>query len=361
MSVGSTIYMDDGKLQTEVTEIGESWVKVLCKNAHRMGERKKINLPGAIIDLPTLTQQDEIDITDFGLKPENDIDFISATFVRKASDVENIRDILSQKRADHIKIISKIENEEGLRNFEDILAVSDGVMVLRGDLEMEIPAEKVFIAQKWMIEKANLAAKPIILSTQICESMEHPKATKPTRIEAADIATAVLDGADAIQLDKITSLSKKAVENVEAIAAIMCEAESTLNYKQAYQSIAKFTPFPVSPSESLASTVCAAVLDQKDIQLIFVTTENGKIARLVSKYRPEVKILAATTNPKVVEQINLCRGVTTVLGNYQDDVKAGIEYACTQKMVSSGAKVAVIQSSKEGTAEESSFMNIVTA
>lgn len=123
----------------------------------------KINLPGAIIDLPTLTPQDEIDIVEFGLKAENDVDFISASFVRKASDVENIKDILMQKKAEHIKIIAKIENEEGLRNFEEILGVADGVMVLRSDLEMEIPPEKVFIAQKWMIERANLAAKPIII------------------------------------------------------------------------------------------------------------------------------------------------------------------------------------------------------
>ena len=136
---------------------------MLCKTKHKVGEKMKINLPGAIIDLPTLTPQDEIDIVEFGLKPENDVDFISASFVRKASDVENIKDILMQKKAEHIKIIAKIENEEGLRNFEDILSVADGVMILRSDLEMEIPPEKVFIAQKWMIEKANLAAKPIII------------------------------------------------------------------------------------------------------------------------------------------------------------------------------------------------------
>lgn len=265
-----------------------------------------------------------------------------------------------QKKADHIKIISKIENEEALRNFEEILEVSDGVMLLRADLEMEIPAEKVFIAQKWMIEKANLAAKPIIISTQVCESMENPKITKPSRTEASDVAAAVLDGADAIQLDNITSHSKRPTENVACIANIICEAERTLNYKYAYQTLAKYTR-NTTTTESLASTVCAAVLDQKDIQLILVTTETGRAARLISKYRPEVKILACTTDAKVHEQINLSRGIRSVHGNYADNLKGALDYAVAQKMVKSGAKVAVIQCRNEQTPNESTIMNIMTA
>ena len=135
---------------------------VICKNSIRLGEQKNMNLPGAIVDLPTLTPQDEDDLVEFGLK--QGVDIIAASFVRKASDVENIRDVLGPKGA-HIKIISKIENHEGLHNYDEILAASDGIMVARGDLGMEIPPEKVFIAQKWMIEKANIAAKPIITAT----------------------------------------------------------------------------------------------------------------------------------------------------------------------------------------------------
>jgi pyruvate kinase len=160
--VGSTIYVADGSLTCEVTEVHEDHVIVICKNACKLGERKNMNLPGAIVDLPTLTEQDENDILEFGIK--QGVDFIAASFVRKASDVEYIKELLGPK-GNFIKIISKIENHEGLHNYDDILRESDGIMVARGDLGMEIPPEKVFIAQKWMIDKANIAAKPVITAT----------------------------------------------------------------------------------------------------------------------------------------------------------------------------------------------------
>jgi pyruvate kinase len=137
-------------------------VKVIVKNNCKLGEKKNMNLPGCIVDLPTLTDRDEDDIVDFGLK--KGIDLIAASFVRKASDIDYIRDVLGPRGA-HVKIIAKIENQEGLNNYDEILQVTDGIMVARGDLGMEIPPEKVFIAQKWMIEKANLAAKPVVTAT----------------------------------------------------------------------------------------------------------------------------------------------------------------------------------------------------
>ena len=254
-----------------------------------------MNLPGAIVDLPTLTDQDENDIVEFGLK--NDVDFIAASFVRKASDVENIRDVLGPKGA-HIKIISKIENHEGLHNYDEILAASDGIMVARGDLGMEIPPEKVFIAQKWMIEKANLAAKPIVTATQMLESMI--KAPRPTRAEASDVANAVLDGTDCVMLSGECANGDYPINAVSIMAKVCLEAENTLNYRSVFNDIKTSTPVPISTAEAVASAVCSSVLDQKDIGLIIVLTESGKLARLVSKYRPEVNILACSINAHAV-------------------------------------------------------------
>ena len=277
---------------------------VICKNAIRLGEQKNMNLPGAIVDLPTLTPQDEDDLVEFGLK--QGVDIIAASFVRKASDVENIRDVLGPKGA-HIKIISKIENHEGLHNYDEILAASDGIMVARGDLGMEIPPEKVFIAQKWMIEKANIAAKPIVTATQMLESMI--KAPRPTRAEASDVANAVLDGTDCVMLSGECANGDYPINAVSIMSKICVEAEKTINYKRVFNDIKMYTPTPVSTAEAVAAAVCAAVVEQKDISLIVVLTESGKLAKLVSKYRPEVNILACSINASAVRQMNTMRGV----------------------------------------------------
>lgn len=277
---------------------------VICKNAIRLGEQKNMNLPGAIVDLPTLTPQDEDDLVEFGLK--QGVDIIAASFVRKASDVENIRDVLGPKGA-HIKIISKIENHEGLHNYDEILAASDGIMVARGELGMEIPPEKVFIAQKWMIEKANIAAKPIVTATQMLESMI--KAPRPTRAEASDVANAVLDGTDCVMLSGECANGDYPINAVSIMSKICVEAEKTINYKRVFNDIKMYTPTPVSTAEAVAAAVCAAVVEQKDISLIVVLTESGKLAKLVSKYRPEVNILACSINASAVRQMNTMRGV----------------------------------------------------
>lgn len=279
-------------------------VIVKCLNGVKLGEKKNMNLPGAVVDLPTLTEKDEDDLVEFGIK--QGVDFVAASFVRKASDVEYIRDVLGPKGA-YIKIISKIENQEGLHNYDDILAASDGIMVARGDLGMEIPPEKVFIAQKWMIEKANIQSKPIVTATQMLESMI--KAPRPTRAEAGDVANAVLDGTDCVMLSGECANGDYPINAVSIMSKICVEAEKTINYKRLFNDIKNYTPTPVPTSEAVASALCAAVLDQSDISLIIVLTESGKLARLVSKYRPEVPILGCSINAPVVRQMNCMRGV----------------------------------------------------
>lgn len=158
-------------------------------------ERMILTLPGSIVDLPTINDKDEADIVEFGLK--HGIDMVCACFVRSANCIESIRDVLGARGA-LVKIIARIQNQQGLNNYDEILAAADGIMIARGDLAQEIPSEKVFIAQKWMVEKANIAAKPVITCTQMLESMS--KSTKPSRAEASDIACAILDGSDAVLL-----------------------------------------------------------------------------------------------------------------------------------------------------------------
>ncbi len=215
LNVGSTVLIADGKFVCEVVETLENSIKVKVHNTGKLGQKKNMCLPGVVVKLPTLTEKDEDDLINFGLV--EGIDIVAASFVRKANDVEYIRDILGP-RGSHIKIISKIENHEGIENYDSILEASDGIMVARGDMGMEIPMEKVFIAQKYMIDKANIAGKPIITATQMLESMiDNPR---PTRAEITDIANAVLDGTDCVMLSGETANGKFPLEAIKIMAKV---------------------------------------------------------------------------------------------------------------------------------------------
>jgi len=358
VQVGSTIYVADGSLTCIVTEILEDGVKVTCKNACRLGERKNMNLPGAIVDLPTLTEKDEIDLVDFGIK--QGVDMIAASFVRKAEDIETIRDVLGPRGA-HIKIIAKIENQEGLNNYDEILAATDGIMVARGDLGMEIPPEKVFIAQKWMIEKANIAAKPVVTATQMLESM--CKAPRPTRAEASDVANAVLDGTDCVMLSGETAGGDYPINSVTIMSKCSAEAERCTDYKRTFNDIKMFTPAPVSTAEALAASAVNTALDL-DIDLIVVLTDTGHMARLVSKYRPSIPILACSVSLSVIRQLNVCRGVTGYkIPSYQGTdnlISLVLKQAKEQHLCKPGRKVITIHGTSEETPDESTIMKIIT-
>jgi len=356
VNVGSKILVADGSLTCEVTEVHDDHVIVNCLNGCRLGERKNMNLPNAIVDLPTITAKDEEDI-EYGVG--QGIDFIAASFVRKASDVKYIREVLGPKGA-HVKIISKIENQEGLYNYDEILAESDAIMVARGDLGMEIEPEKVFIAQKWMIEKANIAGKPIITATQMLESMT--KAPRPTRAEASDVANAVLDGTDSVMLSGETAGGEYPLQAVTIMSKICVEAEKTLDHRRLFNDIKLYTQTQVGTAEAVAAAACSTVLDLP-IDLIIILTDSGKLARLTAKYRPEVKILACSINAHVATQMNIMRGVVGFkVPTFQDTdnvIQFVISEAKNLGMTKTGSKVVVIHGTYEETPDESNIMKIL--
>jgi pyruvate kinase len=354
---GDEILIADGSLVCVVQECLESSVRVKVKNKATIGEKKNMNLPGCVIDLPTLTEKDEEDLIEFGIK--KGVDIIAASFIRSAADVENIRDVLGP-RGSHIKIVSKIENQEGLNNYDDILEESDGIMVARGDLGMEIPSEKVFLAQKWMIDKANLHGKPVVTATQMLESMiNNPR---PTRAEASDVANAVLDGSDCVMLSGETAGGSYPVESVTIMAKIACEAELMFDYEKLYNDIKAFSPSPSLTAESIAAA-CASAALSLHIDLIIVLTDTGRIARLVAKYRPKQVILACSVSAHVVRQMNLSRGARGFkVPSFQGTdslLQVVIKAAKDLNLCQSGHKVITIHGTQEESPDESNVMEIM--
>ncbi|CAK8577325.1 unnamed protein product [Lathyrus sativus] len=285
---GSVILCADGTISFTVLSCDkeQGLVRCRCENSAVLGERKNVNLPGVVVDLPTLTEKDKEDIMVWGVP--NKIDMIALSFVRKGSDLVQVRKLLG-KHAKNILLMSKVENQEGVANFDDILANSDAFMVARGDLGMEIPIEKIFLAQKVMIYKCNIQGKPVVTATQMLESMI--KSPRPTRAEATDVANAVLDGTDCVMLSGETAAGAYPELAVRTMAKICVEAESTLDYGDVFKRIMQHSPVPMSPLESLASSAVRTANSAR-AALILVLTRGGTTAKLVAKYRPGTPILS---------------------------------------------------------------------
>jgi len=302
LSVGNTVLLDDGLIQLTVTEIAGPEVICRVENTGELGNKKGVNLPGVSVKLPALSEKDKSDIV-WGCGQE--VDFIAASFIRKASDVDEIRALLVANGGSNIKIISKIENQEGVDNFDAILLASDGIMVARGDLGVEIAVEEVIFAQKMMIKACVLARKPVITATQMLDSMI--KNPRPTRAEAGDVANAILDGTDAVMLSGESAKGKYPVETVTIMAQICARTDLVM------QQIER--PLPDEQGTlRVTESICKAAVhtaQDLDIQLIVVGTVQGKSVKAVRKYFPEAQILALTRDPKTAQQLCLTKGVTT--------------------------------------------------
>lgn len=333
IKVGTQILIDDGKIELQVKEIKDKDVVCEVMNGGMLGNRKSINLPGTHVNLPSLKEKD---IQDLIAGCKEDFDFIAASFIRCAEDVKAIRKVLDENGGESIKIISKIENQEGIDNLSEIIELSDGIMVARGDLGVEIPFEEVPIMQKKFIQQCNDAGKMVITATQMLETMtENPR---PTRAEISDVANAVFDVTGAIMLSGETAMGKYPIECVETMNRIANAVEKNIKYWKRYtrreHDLTKLN-YEFNLNHSVASTAM-----EMNAKAIFTYTETGDTPRTVASFLPACPIYALTSNVKTYRQLALTWGVTPILiqdkQTPNDIISEGIEEAKRRGYVEEG-------------------------
>lgn len=314
------VFLDDGYIITHVVEVAKDRVKVEIDHGGIIRASRGVNIPGADIDLPALTEKDIEDIK-FGCA--QDVDYIAASFVRSAEHVMAIKKLLEEEGKGDIAVIAKIENSLGVLNFDTIVPVSDGIMIARGDLGVELPLTQVPRLQKMMIRKSYLAAKPAITATQMLESMiNNPR---PTRAETSDVANAIYDSTSAVMLSGETAVGKYPIETVKVMKAIIEESEKDFNYfefsKQSTERI-----FPDVPSS--VALACIRTAYSANAKAIFAFSTSGSTARLLSRSRPEMPIIVMTDREKVFHQLALIWGVIPILCKESKTIEKAYEKLC---------------------------------
>jgi pyruvate kinase len=302
---GNMILMADGLIGLEVQEVKGTDIHCIVKNSGMISTKKNANVPNVKTNLPSFTEKDVDDLR-FGC--EVGVDYIAASFIRKASDVLAIRKLLEQFGGHDIQIISKIENQEGVDNIDEIIKFSDGIMVARGDMGSEIPIERVPSAQKMIIEKCNKAGKFVVTATQMLDSME--RNPRPTRAEASDVANAIMDGTDALMLSGESANGKWPVEAAQTMSRIAIEAESRLRYEEILDKKRETHIQNVPNAISLATCTTASELNAS---AIITATQSGHTARMVSKYRPACSVIAVTSSESVARKLALNWGVLPII------------------------------------------------
>jgi len=304
LKIGDTILLNDGLIELKVTNIIDKDIHCKIINSGEVSSNKSINIPDISLGLPSLTEKDIDDII-FGI--ENDFDFIAASFIRKPEDILAIKDILNEHNANQIKIIAKIENGEGLKNFDAILEVADGIMVARGDLGVEMPMEKIPVIQKEFIKKCYKAGKPVITATQMLESMiQNPR---PTRAEVSDVANAIFDGTSGIMLSGESAVGSYPCECIKTMVNISTEVESRIRYWNRFKE--RETEIHSNDKSVINYSTCLTAMHM-DAKAILAFTLSGETARVLSRFRPEIPIYAITPDEKIYRQLTLSWGVTPI-------------------------------------------------
>ena len=313
VSPGSRIMIDDGLIEMKVEAVEGEDIRCIVINSGTIGSHKGINLPGVRTHLPAITEKDRADLI-FGV--ENGVDFVAASFVRKAEDVRQIRQILDENGGKEVQIIAKLENQEGVENMEEILAEADGLMVARGDLGVELPPEQIPLIQKRIIRACNRAGKPVITATQMLDSMV--RNPRPTRAEVGDVCNAILDGTDCVMLSGETAAGKYPVEAVEMMATIAVSTEKAQDYGELLEKNKEYQDDDVTGAIGYATCTAAVNLKAK---AIVTASSSGFAGRMVAKFRPKAPIIVSVTNEVTARRMALTWGAYPVIIPAYDDAE----------------------------------------
>ena len=336
---GDRVLIDDGRLELRVTDLTETDVTCVVVIGGEVSNRKGVNIPGVHLDIPYLSEQDMADLR-FGV--EMDVDYIAASFVRTADDIIAMRNYLDYYGGHNIRILAKIENAEGIENFESILEAANGIMVARGDMGVEVDYERLPGLQKRFIRRCYQSGKVVITATQMLESMIHN--TTPTRAEITDVANAVFDGTSAVMLSGETAMGDHPARVVKVMGRIAAQAEKDAFEIGAYRAIAGHERYTGDATDAICDAACTTARDLNAAAILTVT-RSGYTAQHLSKYRPSEPIVAATPDEKTYNQLALCWGVYPIHAIYQPDTNVLVTHAvdCAKRFgyVKAGDRVVV--------------------
>lgn len=352
---GDRLLLSDGLIELSVVSVAESDIVCTVVAGGRLTDKKSINLPGVKIDMPYLS---EADIEDISFAVEQDVDYLALSFVRSVDDVRRVKQLLTRKNAGWMQVIAKIENREGVNNFHEILDESDGAMVARGDMAVEIPFEELPHIQKQLIKECYTCGKKVITATQMLESMI--SSIRPTRAEISDVANAIYDGTSAIMLSGETAAGKYPIEAVKTMAKIAETTENSIDYKKRFHNS---TATVKNVTDAVSHSTVAAAYDL-NAKAIITVSQSGYTARKVSRYRPNCLIIAATVSIKAYHQLALNWGVTPTMASHQtnsDDLfRHSMRCAMDTGLVKEGDLVVLTGGVPVGVSGKSNIMRIET-